>query len=342
MLNFNQFFQNQDLILEEKSAQEKDRGNEKGVLHELLVGYHIGGRKHMKQHPNSVGETPQQVHDNIVKKLFKKHGTSDPDYKNIYHKAKDAAEHLRKHIGKDVKQVHWTSKDGDIGRVTGVHKDQKEDPSDIMIEHPVKDLVKDHRERFTGVSLKALLEKHGEAAVSSSTAKQIDVEPSKHWPAAREEFYKKHPEFRGASRKEVSNAIKKSKKGDRKLFNSENEIRTRALHKIAKDHAATFQKMSKQELANYARTLMRAHDTGHTHLRMTSGGIGADSVHRIVNPVTQHDHILNDPENISVRAEGHTVHFLHNGKSFFGHRVKANGGGGVRGGFGVIGNYTRK
>jgi hypothetical protein len=345
MLTLDQFLtENYQFLAEAKDGSKPGEKQHKGTLHELLVGYHLGGGKHMQQHPKHIGETPQQVHDRLVKTFFKG-GTSHTEYKEIYHKAKVAAENIEKHVGKKIKTVHWTSKNGDIGRVTGVDKDQKEDPSDLYIEHhtkPTGNKEVDHRARYTGVSLKTVLEKGGRAPGASQTAKEIDLQPSKHWAAAREEFYKKHPEFRGKHRDVVSQAIKDSKEGDRKLFNSESEIRTRALHKIAKDHAAIFQKMSKQDLAKYTRTLMRAHDTGHEHLRVTSGGTGADSTHHIEHPTTDHEHILNDHENISVRAEGHTVHFLHNGKSFYGHRLKADGGAGVVKGFGVIGNRTRK
>jgi hypothetical protein len=99
-------------------------------MHELLVGYHLKGGKHMSRHPDKTGDSPKQAHDKLK-------ATVHPnDYKKMNARAKSAAADIRKKVevnGHKIHDVHWTSKPGDIHRSTGIHASQKEDASDIVI-----------------------------------------------------------------------------------------------------------------------------------------------------------------------------------------------------------------
>jgi len=102
----------------------------KGKMHELLVGYHLKGGKHMSKHVDKEGDSPQQAHDKLKNTLHPN------DYKKMNARAKSAANDIRKQVetnGHKIHDVHWTSKPGDIHRSTGIHATQKEDASDIVI-----------------------------------------------------------------------------------------------------------------------------------------------------------------------------------------------------------------
>lgn len=102
----------------------------KGKMHELLVGYHLKGGKHMSKHADKIGDTPKQAHDKLKKVIHSN------DYKKMNIRAKSAANDIRKQVetnGHKIHDVHWTSKPGDIHRSTGIHATQKEDASDIVI-----------------------------------------------------------------------------------------------------------------------------------------------------------------------------------------------------------------
>jgi len=102
----------------------------KGKMHELLVGYHLKGGKHMSKHVDKEGDSPQQAHDKLKSTLHPN------DYKKMNTRAKSAANDIKKQVeqnGHKIHDVHWTSKPGDIHRSTGIHASQKEDSSDIVI-----------------------------------------------------------------------------------------------------------------------------------------------------------------------------------------------------------------
>ena len=102
----------------------------KGKMHELLVGYHLLGGKHMSKHPDKSGDSPKQAHDKL------KSSVHPNDYKKMNTRAKSAANDIKKQVetnGHKIHEVHWTSKPGDIHRSTGIHSSQNEDSSDIVI-----------------------------------------------------------------------------------------------------------------------------------------------------------------------------------------------------------------
>jgi len=125
--------------------------NEKGVFHELLTGMYLrGGKKHLTDPKGRPGETAKDAHDRLHA-LAMKHG-GQKAVNDAHTKAKAAANDIKKQLkGHRIKDVHWTSKPGDVERVTGTKADQKDDASDIYVtsHHP------QHGKQFYGVSLKA-------------------------------------------------------------------------------------------------------------------------------------------------------------------------------------------
>ncbi len=128
---YDEFFElNEEKAEPAEPVEGKVKSDTKGKLHELLVGYHLNGGKHMSKHPDKVGDTPKQAHDKLKAKVHIN------DYKKMNIRAKSAANDIRKQVetnGHKIHDVHWTSKPGDIHRSTGIHSTQKEDASDIVI-----------------------------------------------------------------------------------------------------------------------------------------------------------------------------------------------------------------
>lgn len=124
----------EDLNLQEAKQKGPEEGkvgtNTKGVMHEILVGYHLNGGKHMAKHPNKKGESAKQVHDRLKPTIHPN------DYKKMHARAKSAANDLRPQFEKNghkIHSVHWTSKPGDLEASTGIKASQHEDPSDIVV-----------------------------------------------------------------------------------------------------------------------------------------------------------------------------------------------------------------
>lgn len=116
--------------LPKKPEQGKVSSDTKGKLHELLVGYHLKGGVHMSKHPDKDGDSPKEAHDKLKETVHPK------DYEKMNARAKSAAEDIRKQVevnGHKIHDVHWTSKEGDIHRTTGIHSTQNEDSSDIVV-----------------------------------------------------------------------------------------------------------------------------------------------------------------------------------------------------------------
>lgn len=162
-----------DLLVEASGTGEAS--DTKGKLHELLVGYHLQGGKHMLKHLSDEPElkdlTPEQAHEKLKTKV------TPEDYNTINSRAKQAADDIRSKVesdGSKIQDVHWTSKSGDIERTTGIPALQKEDQSDIIVN---TSKGKSGEIKHHGVSLK----------VSDGTSKHVPVSN-----AGKEAL---HPEF---------------------------------------------------------------------------------------------------------------------------------------------------
>lgn len=129
---------NEDEDLEELNEEDKTStptkgkvsSDTKGKMHELLVGYHLLGGKHMEKHPDKHGDSPEEAHDKLKKTVH------PDDYKKMNDRAKSAANHIKKQVeanGHKIHQVHWTSQPNDLLRTTGIKASQKEDSSDIVV-----------------------------------------------------------------------------------------------------------------------------------------------------------------------------------------------------------------
>lgn len=300
----------------EKHAIHSVKQNTQGVLHELLVGYHLRGGKHMVKHNNEANETPTQAHDRL-KASIHPHA-----YREIYNRAKSAANDIKSQIGnKKINDVHWTSKPGDMHSSTGIHATQKEDASDIVIHHPNK--------KFTGVSLKV---SNGQQKVplSNPGMKVSTYGAEKHLVTHQERLKKK---FRIL--KKLSNPgdrkvwQKKIPQKDRQYIKNRND---EVLGKMADHLHSKLKKMSPEAVKDHVRkhvlkafpTPMESAGAGE-HLRHSTNGVGAYK-HSTVRPSKDYEHILSDPKNIKVKVDkaGQGVAFSHNGKTFARHRLKFN------------------
>lgn len=314
-----------ELLEEDKKAEEKGAGQDtKGKLHELLVGYHLQGGKHMQKHPDKEGATPKEAHDKL------KATVSKEEYHKINARAKSAADDLRSKVEKNghkVSHVHWTSQPGDIHRSTGIHASQKEDASDIMIhtKHEKSGKVKYH-----GVSLK----------VSDGSSKHVPVSnpgmESTHGghkivEKHREEIRKKFPSLTKMSVKDRKAKVKSSSRMQSWLKKKNTETLQKLGHHLHK----TLSKMSPDDLAHHIKThVLQSNPTplqqaGHAHIRHTTYTVKGENKHHSYDPHEHFSHIFKDPKNIThhVKVEhsgGASVQFKYKGKTFASHRLKFN------------------
>lgn len=163
------------------SLDEAVSSNDKGVLHELLVGKALNGGKHMS-------DEAKTKHDDIVSRI------SPDELKDHEKLAHGTAKALVKRFGQP-ESTHWSSKPGDIGRITNTHETQQENPSDIILRHKDGSHV--------GISLKVTQKKHGHVQVGNPGAKQTDAQLGtsavSHYDNAKKELVDAHPELKGKS-----------------------------------------------------------------------------------------------------------------------------------------------
>jgi hypothetical protein len=324
---------------EEDDEEEEGKQNDRGVLHELLVHKHLVEKHGAISHDFGDGrETAQEAHDRIATKMFGEHFRSHAKYQDMNDKAGSAADYIRHvllkndnpengpvydHWQPNETRVAWTSKHGDVEKITGRKTHQEDDPSDIYISHKAGHL---------GISLKTVDAKNGNAPVSSGGRGKVDrlleINTDHHIEAARKELRNKHEDLlAGVTTAKHAKALIKA---NPELQKDEAEVRTRTLNAIAGEYAAAFQRMrdsdissmkdqpdTSQHTRNFTTALrrsMRAMDTGHEHIRLTSGGTSGTFTQKAEHPVFQHDNILNgDTANIHVvRPEGsNSITFVH-------------------------------
>lgn len=286
-----------------------------GKLHELLVGYHLQNGVHMAQHPDKEGDTPKQVHDKL------KASIGVDDYHNISAKAKSAADDLR-HIaeagGHKIHSVSWTSKPGDLYRATGIHATQKQDASDIVIHTKNgRGTVKHH-----GVSLK----------VSNNATPNLPIANpglestgggEKLLAAHRAAIQRAYPKI--ASPPAVRRALMKT---NAKMSKDIRDANTKTLNKITEHMKKHLESITLSQLSHHVRHHVLAADPtpmqlqGHNHIRHTTYEHKTGYQHHSFTPSESHNHILNDPKNITMHRSGTSVIFSHNGNAFARHRLK--------------------
>ena len=324
MKSFKSFLTEEELyeqvLVESADDATKEHGvsnNTKGVLHELLVGKHLNNGKHLETHKNEHNETPEQAHDRL------KSAIHPNDYKRIDSNAKSAANHIKKHIetthpGHAVHGVHWTSKPGDTEKVTGHKATQKDDSSDVYVstKHPKTGKVTHH-----GVSLK-VSDKSSKNIPSSSLGMESGGSKAKeHFAAHKADIVKAHPQLAGKNkeqRKEIA-------KADPKMHADVKERNKVLLHKVAHSHAAELQHHldsgNHEHVVKHIREVLHAHKTpaqeaGHSFIKHTTYQTAKGVQHHASNPSEDHEHILKDHKNLSVKSSGGSVHFYHKDKKF--------------------------
>lgn len=277
--------------------------NDKGVLHELLTGKALNHGKHMS--PEA-----QKKHDEIKKNI------TPEEYKNHEQLAHGTAEHIRKKFGSDIHSAHWSSKPGDIGRITGTHETQQENSSDLILRHK--------NGAHIGLSLKVTQKKNGHIPVGNPGAKQTDsqlgLNSTHHYDEAHKKLVADHPVLAGKSKGEQKQMIKASPEMHATALKHSNE----AIGKIRDEWHSKLSSMKTSDLSNHIRNnLLHANPTKTDMYKVTTGGSGSDHSVEIEHPATHHDHILNDHKNITVKKAGNnSIEFQHKGKTFLRHRLK--------------------
>lgn len=307
------------ILMEEASDQGGAGADAKGKLHELLVGYHLRGKKHMEKFKDKDGLSPKEAHDSLKSKVH-------PDeYKKIYNRAKEAADHIRHHVethhGHSIENVHWTSKNGDIKRSTGVESTQKQDASDIVIH--ARD--KRGKVRYHGVSLKVTdtNKKH----IPVSNPGMASMHNAEHTlENHRKNILRKFPDMKGMSVKERKEHVKKY---PHLVGAALKHMHAKTLNKIASDTHKHLSSMSTEDLAHHIKThILQAHPTplqqqGHHHLRHTTykSSDGQNHFHGL-NPHEHYASYLTDHKQLSVHKSGTSLIFKHGGKTIARQRIK--------------------
>lgn len=284
----------------------------------------------------------KEQHDSIVSKVG---GEESEHYKNAHKLAVETAHAIHRHVSsqsdadtehlKTGGSAHWTSKPGDIKKVSGHDESQQENPSDIMVRYKTKDGQTKH----IGYSLKVTQKKHGKVPVGNPGAKQTDDQlgikrsgegstHADHYEDARKELEKKHPELAGKTKSEQKAIIKDPKNSH--IRKSAEDLGTKAIGKIRDEWHDKLSKMSSEDLSHHIRkNLLHATPTKTPMHKVTTGGSAADSSVEIEHPETHHDHILNDHKNITVKKFGNnSIEFQHKHpetgkvKTFLRHRIK--------------------
>ena len=303
---------------EKPSEEGKVSNNTKGVLHEILVGKHLNGGKHMERHVNEHGESPEQAHDRLKKSIHPN------DYKKIDANAKSAAAHIHKslqasHPDHEIKTVTHTSKPGDTEKVTGVKATQKEDSSDVYVTTKHK---KTGKELHHGVSLK-VSDKSSKKIPSSSLGMESGGSKAReHFNAHKKAILKDYPELAGKNKE----ARKEAQRANPKMQADVKKRNQTLLHKVAHSHAAELQHHldtgNHEHVVKHIREVLHAHQTPAqtagkaTFQKHTTYQTAKGVQHHAEDPSSEHEHILKDHKNISVKSSGGSVHFYHNGKKF--------------------------
>lgn len=280
--------------------------NTNGVLHELLVGYHLNGGKHMDKHPDVNGDSPAQAHEKL------RHTVSPEAYKDAYDRAKFAADDIKKNLSKygKIQRVQWASKPGDIKRITGIDASQTEDPSDIIVT-----THKNGEETHHGISLKMSKKKASYTGTSSLGHKSV--------PAASS-VYRSHLENLD---KEYPALAKLTNKPARKAWLEQNpqvknEIKSKTrkmLTDAARDQSDYLNQLPRDEYMANLRKIMAAHQTplqknGHRSIRHTTYGSNGKYSADETDAHADSSHIFADPNGVTHEHSGQGINFYHNGK----------------------------
>jgi hypothetical protein len=310
-----------DDILEAADDPHKEgsvSNNTKGVLHELLTGYHLNGGKHMEKHNSEADESPKEAHDRLKNMIHPK------DYEHINTKAKSAAADIKKHISSThpnhtMHTVTWTSKPGDTEKVTGVKATQKEDASDVYVttKHPKTGKLHHH-----GVSLKVSDNSSKNITTSNLGMNSAGAKAREHFASHKTAILKAYPELGGKKNKAQRKEIQQQNPD---LAKNVKSMHGEMLRKVAHSQASELQHHldtgNHEHVINHIRDVLGARNTpgqsaGHNFMKHTTYKTTKGIQHHIGDPGSDHEHILKDHKNISVKSSGTSVYFYHKGKKF--------------------------
>lgn len=330
-------------ILESEDEDDDDEDGEKkeskptkadltGKAHELLVGYHLNGGKHMEKHVNLEGDSPEEAHTK-VKDLLDKHYPGE--YERSAVRAKAAADHIRSHIeskGHVIKHAVWTSKAGDIGRATNGEypSTQNEDPSDILVQSHHKDDDK-KRIKYTGISLKKTDKNSPEVPASNLGLAHSGPDAAEHLEKHRSTIRSENPDmpntYTTAKGKVKTYGAKKRKE----WFKAQPEevtskIKARSVNLLQSTAARLAEHLNNMPHEERQKHLIRvlgasnspmhgkqihpdSTDT-HEHYKHITYGAGDNVQHKLIDDVKKHyeNHVAN-PENIRAEARSGGVVF---------------------------------
>lgn len=308
MLKFAEYLNN---LMEEKAKKEDFgtlAGDPKGKLHELLVGKHLNGGNHMDRHVDIEGKSPKEVHDEITEKLG---GEDSEQYRNFNERAKKSAEDIKNQLGlnsDDIAKVQWTSKPGDLKRATGIEATQNQDPSDIV--------VTNKNGKHHGISLK--VSDDNKPITLSNGGTEVTYGGDAIHEKNRKEIKETYPELQSIKNPDKRKEWLRNNPEAKKDINGRN---LKVLRDIATNMSDRLNGLTPQQRTDHVRHLvLKAFSTpmeaqGHTHIRHFTGG-GFNPVLQTAHPGADHEHILNDPENITAVAQGTSVYFHHKGIPF--------------------------
>jgi len=319
----------EDFLLEAKDIPTKVGGasnNTKGVLHELLVGYHLQGGKHMENHHliNEAGkrESPKLAHDRLKSQIHQE------DYKKIYNRAKSAADDIKRKLEKDhpdhlISHVHHTSKPGDTEKETGVKASQKDDSSDIYVH------TRNHKTgemKANGYSMKV-----SDKASKNIPSSSLGMESS---GSAARVLFKKHQDAIKNMHPDLAAVSNKDKRKEWADKNPEHHAKIKSLNKtflasVASAQAHELNQKLKggnhQEVISHIRELLHAHKTPAeasgkaTFHKHTTYETAKGTQHNHSKPGHDYEHMLSDKDahkHIEVKSSGISAHFYYKGKKF--------------------------
>jgi hypothetical protein len=312
-----------------KPVEGKPGTNQKGVIHELLTGYYANGGRHMKQHKNDKGETPEQSYNKLSKQVHPN------DLKKMHAKAKSAAKNLadevaRNHPGHKITpgSVTHTSKAGDTEKVTGVPASQKQDSSDIYFHSHHKDKPKE--KLLHGRSLKVTDKSNKNVPSSSLGLKSSGSKTAGHGRTHKKEILRDYPKLAAVKKqphhKDLSDARKEWLRKNPKAHADIKQRNHKLLHKVARAHAKELQDKlnsgNHKEVTDHVREVLHAHQTpaqkaGKATFSKHTTYVTAKGVqHHSSDTSKEYEHILKDHKNITVKSSAGGVHFYHKGKKF--------------------------
>jgi len=332
-VNLNEYFDGYDTesyyLSEAKDDASTPGGasnNTRGVLHELLVGYHMQGGKHMAKHElinekTKKKETPEEAHDRLKSQIHPE------DYKKINDKAKSAADHITSEItrnnpGHTIESVHHTSKAGDTEKETGVPATQKQDSSDIYVTTKDKKTgkVKKH-----GYSLKVSSNTNKNVPSSNLGKESAGSKAKDLFKEHQDKIKKMFPDLAAVKKEEhhdgVDDARKEWSRNNPEKHKRIKEENLKLLHAVAHHHAAELQHKldsgQHEEVVHHIRDVLAARKTPAeeagkaTFQKHTTYVTAKGTQHHSAHPAHDYEHILKDHKNISVEAHGSSTHFYH-------------------------------